>query len=184
MQGVGTLESPGGEPKYFNTTGHYYQWVESKYHYSYTEFSIGINWQTAQLDAFGRCYKGQRGYLATITSAEEQEFISSLIPDVSYPYYFVGWLGGSDRSNEGEWLWTGGPEKGQYFWSGGPSNGDGQTVGTSYENWYCYQDTQFPYCEPNESNNQDCLHMYGDGRWNDVSCSLETNGYFVEFGMS
>ena len=140
MQGVGTLESPGGEPKYFNTTGHYYQWVEAKYHYSYTEFSIGINWQTAQvlahgldfsfhsqtivnkqknnskkfeftrnscaifqrqLDAFGRCYKGQRGYLATITSAEEQEFISSLIPDVSYPYYFVGWLGGSDRSNEG-----------------------------------------------------------------------------------
>ena len=53
MQGVGTLESPGGEPKYFNTTGHYYQWVEAKYHYSYTEFSIGINWQTAQVLAHG-----------------------------------------------------------------------------------------------------------------------------------
>ena len=43
-----------------------------------------------------------------------------------------------------------------------------------YEGW--------GYCEPNDQNNQDCMHMYGNGRWNDVSCSLRANALLVEYG--
>ena len=26
------------------------------------------------------------------------------------------------------------------------------------------------------------MHMYGDGRWNDVDCTIKTQAFFVEYG--
>ena len=85
------------------------------------------------------------GYLATITSAEENEFIRSVLPNYKF--------GASDYLVEGDWRWIGGPEAGQLFWAAGPQN-------EMYNNW--------GGGEPNDSNNEDTAQMYGNGVWNDA----------------
>ena len=49
---------------------------------------------------------------------------------------------------------------------------------------YCNDEEGWDYCDPNGSNSydQDCMHMYADGKWNDVDCSLKTQAFFVEYG--
>lgn len=76
-------------------------------------------------------FMGLGGYLATITSQEEQTFLNGLWPgagSVSGQFndlsYFL--IGGSDRDQEGAFEWIGGPEDGQAFsytnWSSGEPN--------------------------------------------------------------
>lgn len=168
-----------GPPVEFN--GHYYQWVPAPYHYTENEFDVGLLWKDAERDAASRCHLGLRGYLATITSQAEQDVITDLVPPLAYSnYYFIGWLGAADRADEGTWTWTDGPDKDLQFWSG---NGDtGQAVNGAYNNWYCHLNSNWDYCEPNNANNQDCMHAYGDGSWNDIKCSVRGTGYFVEYG--
>ena len=88
----------------------------------------------------------------------------------------------ANATNKGHWIWTNGPERGQQFWSGGDSDNGGYAVGDAYTHWYCH-DESFNYCDPNNDNNQDCGHLYGDGFWNDVSCETRSEGYFVEYGL-
>jgi len=60
-------------------------------------------------------YYGLRGYLATITSQVENDFIKGKTKG-------VGWIGASDAAVEGDWRWVTGPEgledggKGLLFW--------------------------------------------------------------------
>ncbi len=92
---------------------------------------------------------GVTGHLSNITSAAENAFVHAMAP-------VNAWLGGSDAAVEGDWRWTSGPEAGQQFWSGGVG---GTTVGGSYANW--------GGGEPNNSGNEDTVHMRPDGMWND-----------------
>ena len=63
---------------------------------------------------------GLKPYVATITSAEEQDFIQQKMHYSSvYSGWQSGWLG-AIGSTEKIWSWDSGPEKGQKFWSGGP----------------------------------------------------------------
>ena len=59
------------------------------------------------------------GYLAIITSGSEKDFISSTFnvdePDV--------WIGGDDRSSEGNWEWITGEAWSYEYWNGGEPNG-------------------------------------------------------------
>ena len=89
------------------------------------------------------------GYLATITSADENEFVRSVLPNYK--------LGASDYVVEGDWRWVGGPEAGQLFWVGNP---DGAVQNEMYNNW--------GGGEPNNSNNEDTVQMYSNGIWNDA----------------
>ncbi|NBP54833.1 MAG: hypothetical protein EBU67_11270, partial [Actinobacteria bacterium] len=52
---------------YYSTTGHFYQAVSSS----------GITWTNANTAATGASYKGRPGYLVTITSPEEQNFLNN-----------------------------------------------------------------------------------------------------------
>ncbi len=108
---------------------------------------------------------GVTGHLANITSQAENDFINALAPGNV-------WLGGSDAAVEGEWRWLAGPEAGQQFWQGGIG---GSTVGGSYANWGAG--------EPNNSGNEDTVHMRPDGRWNDQPGSTAYN-YVVEWDAS
>lgn len=45
------------------------------------------------------------GYLATITSADEQAFVAYLASQVDWEAFFIG---GSDENSEGEWYWLNG----------------------------------------------------------------------------
>ena len=166
-----------------STNGHYYQLVEITYHVD-RDYTTGINWNEAQKDAASRCHNGMRGYLATISSQEEQDYIDAMIPpqDLDFQFYEC-WIGGTDVHQEGQWMWMDGPEKGTFFWSGGS---DGQPIDGHFSNWYCEDATSYPawpYCEPNDANSgQDCMHVYGNGKWNDVTCDLRANAFLVEFG--
>lgn len=63
----------------------------------------------ADLTANYATYLGMSGYLVTITSAEEQEFVSLLSSRSEW------WTSGSDGASAGSWIWTAGPEAGQAF---------------------------------------------------------------------
>ncbi len=93
--------------------------------------------------------EGVTGHLSNITSQAENDFVHAIAP-------VNAWLGGGDGAVEGEWRWLVGPEAGQQFWQGGVG---GSTVGGSYANW--------GGGEPNNSGNEDTVHMRPDGRWND-----------------
>jgi hypothetical protein len=144
---------------------------------------------------------GQQGYLATITSAEENEFISSKLEGATNVI-----INGSDEATEGEWKFVSGPENGTSFWSG--CHTTGSAVNGAYTKWN-------PEGEPNNyisntnkcggtaynptaSLGEDCLvtnwagnsvaEKYRGGYWNDFPCFLtrgdgvDVGGYVVEFG--
>ena len=69
------------------------------------------------------------GYLATITSADEQAFVAYLASQVDWEAFFIG---GSDENSEGEWYWLNGETWDYTAWYPGgavgktePNNGYG-----------------------------------------------------------
>lgn len=169
--------------------GHHYQLVYV--------FHGGITFPNALHDATTRCVSGQPGHLAVVDSEEENNFLRSLIPAMEPGRYFsfVAWLGSADTANEGEWAWVAGPDKGKVFWRGNGETGSPEEG--AYSNWFCKtlddsiaqddfwswgtDDMTWDHCEPNDYQNQDCLHMYGEGSWNDISCYWAGEAFFVEF---
>ncbi len=71
-----------------------------------------------------------QGYLATIASAAENDFVLSLIDEDKYWFYdipgggsFGPWLGGTDAAQEGVWQWvTGEPWNYTNWFPGQPDN--------------------------------------------------------------
>lgn len=82
-----------------------------------------ISWNSAQAAA-----EGKGGYLATITSAEENQFVFNLTVNTPGAWHQAGWwigpwLGGSDAASEGNWQWvTGEPWVYTNWLSGQPDN--------------------------------------------------------------
>lgn len=142
---------------FFPDNGHLYEYVSSTQ-----------TWGGAKSAAEARTKYGATGYLATITSQSENDFVADRLDN-------AGWMGASDSTQEGNWKWVTGPENGTQFWSG---NYNGVAVGGQYENWNTG--------EPNDSgNNEDCGQFLsgGSGLWNDLPCSGTTlPGYVVEYG--
>lgn len=141
--------------------GHWYEFV-----------SAPVNWTTARTQALAGIWLGESGYLANVTSAEENLFVSTVIAQGQ-----LAWLGGSDEwnaraeSDEGKWKWMDGPEAGQMFWNSG--------VTQLYANW-----------APGEPNNccggEDYLltNWAFPGGWNDhggPGNPWQLNGYVVEY---
>jgi hypothetical protein len=126
--------------------GHYYMYVNAS--------PNGISWDNARKAAEAERFNGLKGHLATMTSREENDFITSIL-DKTITY----WIGAYQRPNckepDGGWRWVT-REK----WS--------------YTNWYIQ--------EPNNvSNNEDCIEMIPSGGWNDQDRNNAMPGYVVEF---
>lgn len=121
------------------------------------------SWQNARTAALARSHLGMAGYLATVTSAAENAFLTSLSGA-------VGYLGGSDETTEGTWRWVDGPEAGQAFWI------NGVTQPGFFANWNGG--------EPNNSGNEDYVHtnFILAGGWNDIPNTGSTSVFFVEYG--
>ena len=137
---------------YLASTGHFYEFINS-----------ASSWDAAKTAASAKTYYGLQGYLATVTSAEENSFVKSKLSS------YNTWLGGSDAATEGSWLWATGPEKDTQFSTGATA------YNSSYVNWKSG--------EPNNTNGtEDCLIMYySDGSWNDGGNNTPIR-YIVEYG--
>jgi gliding motility-associated-like protein len=139
-----------------STNNHFYQFINAS----------GISWTAAKTAAEQLSFFGKQGYLATVTSAAENQFIVSKIQG-------QGWMGASDSQTEDVWKWMTGPEAGTQFWQG---RSNGSVVGGLYNNWYSG--------EPNDwGSGEDYAHFLLDGKWNDYPLSSGSiQGYIVEFG--
>lgn len=157
--GTDTLEislvNPG--EVFFSGTNHLYEYVSST-----------LDWNGAKTAAEGRTKYGATGYLTTITSQSENDFVSARLLN-------AGWMGASDITTEGTWKWVTGPENGTTF-----------CIGTNPCNAQSGQYTNWNTGEPNDSgSNEDCGQFLagGTGKWNDLPCSGTTlPGYVVEYG--
>ncbi|MEI6679947.1 MAG: PKD domain-containing protein [Mariniphaga sp.] len=169
---------------YLPATGHFYRYVSASL----------ISWQGAKADAESNAmmYYGLRGYLATITSQVENDFIKIKTKG-------VGWIGASDARIEGEWRWVTGPEAledngtGRLFWNG---KGASYLMGVPGTGPYLGRFNNWNTNEPNDSgNNEDYAHiLFSSGqstaqlRWNDLpntggnGLNDTPQGYLIEFG--
>lgn len=126
--------------------GHYYDFISSP-----------VNWATALANSAASTHLGLQGYLVTITSAEEQAFITnSITPSTDT----VTWMSASDSASEGTYVWQAGPEAGDVL---------------TYLNW--------APGEPNNLGNEDFIHFNWStgGRWNDIPGTLNY-AYVIEYG--
>lgn len=124
-------------------------------------------WDEAKARAAGMSYLGFPGRLATITSAEEQAAIESIIPS---HWSYNAMIGGTDAGHEGTWVWDTGPEAGTIFWKdGAPYNG-------AYTHWRPGEPNAF-------SASEDYLVLY-EHRWIDSSANdFYHRGFIVEYQL-
>lgn len=136
------------------------QWAGNGHWY---EFVATLStWDEAFAAANAASYNGMPGYLATVTSADENSFVSATVAGGS-----LAWLGGSDGGNAvNDWTWRNGPELGLAF---------------TFTAW-----------APGEPNNccggEDYVHTnWGPGLWNDhggPGNPWQRNGYLIEYSAA
>jgi hypothetical protein len=87
-----------------------------------------VSWETAEKLVKDFRWLGRQGHLATITSADEAEFLNKQFAGSTWL-----WLGAMDEGGKGVWRWADGPEKGQVFWERDKSS-------SSFSDWIEYSD--------------------------------------------
>ena len=152
-------------------TEHFYEYVSGT-----------TSWTNSYTNASNKSYFGRVGYLATVLSEAENNFIWKLMANdawfgASDDYGYINTAKGStvyasQSAAEGKWHWVTGPEKGQNFsngntpsttlvsgmyhkWAGGEPNGTSEAFGQFYSS--------------------------NSGQWNDLANS-NLPGYICEYG--
>ena len=116
-------------------------------HY-YLVLDANMSWNEA------REYAGTLGgHLLCVSSQEEQDFVASLLDGSCEKEYY--WLGFSDESAKGEYVWVNGEKNDYANW------GDGQP--------------------DNRENSEHFASMSRDGKWNDLPEIFESVGLIIEW---
>ncbi len=147
-----------------NPTGYYYNGVNGHF---YRPITNGNTYTGARAAAEATTFKGQTGYLVTITSADEDNFIQLNVPQQNI------WIALTDEVTEGRWIIDAGPEKGTLIkTSNGQLNGN---IQGQYNNW--------AGGEPNNSGNEDytVTKWSGGTQWNDLPNNFYC-AYVIEYG--
>ena len=147
-----------------NPVGYFYNGVNGHF---YRPISTGATYTNARAASLLTTFKGQTGYLVTITSADEDAFIFNNVPQGNI------WFALTDEVSEARWTIDAGPEKGTLIKiNNGQTNGN---IPGQYNNW--------AGGEPNNSGDEDyAVTKWGGGsQWNDLpnyfSCA-----YVIEYG--
>ncbi|MDA9877060.1 autotransporter domain-containing protein [Candidatus Pelagibacter sp.] len=179
--------TPAGN-NYNAANGHYYKLVNSS----------AIDWVDAKDAAEASTYNGLTGYLVTITSEAENDFLDAKVSQNT-------WIGASDDSTytstsysageptEGTWQWVSGPENGKTFFCQvrqNMANGNAKAnaasdecsvaTGYSYNNWLTNEPNDHSTATVGEEN---CAHLKSNGKWNDLDCTGGAVSYYIiEYG--
>mgnify|MGYP003347351856 CR=1 FL=1 len=153
---------------YLPTNGHFYKYVSWPTGVSGGDAAY-LNIKSA---AQSTIFKGQTGYLVTITSSDEQNFIQTNVVGSNILIALT------DRTQEGVWKWDAGPELGTTIKT---ANSGGEVSG-QYNNW-CSG-------EPNNwgSGENYVVTKWGGGNcWNDYGPAATAfpggiGGFVIEFG--
>lgn len=120
----------------------------------YELVTAGKTLSDATTNASASTFDGQKGYLATITDATENTFV----------YNKTGgawtWINGNDTATEGSFVYD-------------STSGAPETGALSYKN--------FAGGEPNNLGNEDGVHLWGGGTWNDLAVGAQIWSV-VEYG--
>jgi hypothetical protein len=148
-----------------NPTGFYYNGVNGHF---YKPVTAGTTYTGARSASLLTTFKGQTGYLVTITSASENAFIFSNVPQANI------WFAATDEVIDGTWVIDAGPEKGTVM-----KTSNGQTAGNRpgvYNNWAGGEPNGY-----NHSEDYAVTNWSGASTWNDLSNNW-TNPYIIEYG--
>ena len=151
---VTATENPAGY-FYLPTNGHFYRPI-----------STGAFYTAAKSAAAATTFRGQTGYLVTITSADEDAFIFNNVPQSQI------WFALSDAAQEGYWRIDAGPENGTLI-----KTQNGQFAGNiagQYNNW--------AGGEPNNSGGEHyAVTKWNGSQWNDLPNGFSCP-YVIEYG--
>lgn len=140
-------------PIFYPVNGHYYEAVLGAY-----------TWTDASTNAQNSAYLGVNGYLATLTSAEENDWVWNNVLSGPHPHYRYYWLGGYQSPTDQ-----------------GPANGWQWVTGEPWA-W-----TNWNTAEPNDylGHAEDYLQFQEDAKWNDTTVNnmLYNNGYIIEYAV-
>ncbi|MEE9208800.1 MAG: lectin-like protein [Gemmatimonadota bacterium] len=145
----------GGTPLVWAGNGHAYDAIDAPF---------GITWVDARDAAAAAALDGCFGHLATLTSAEENEFVAAnltqALPNGQRGFWIGGWQPSGSPEPAGGWTWV----TGEPF---------------VFTNWNAP-------AEPNNfgAGGEDAIHLWdnGAGAWNDLGSLNTTPGYVVEYG--
>ncbi len=146
-----------------NPAGFFYNGVNGHF---YRPISAGNTYTGARAAALSTTFKGQTGYLVTITSADEDAFIYNNVPQSQI------WFALTDEVSEGMWRIDAGPEAGTLI-----KTSNGQFAGNisgQYNNW--------APGEPNNAGNEDyAVTKWNGTQWNDLPNNFSCP-YVIEYG--
>jgi hypothetical protein len=146
-----------------NPPGYYYNPINGHF---YQPVTTGATYTAAREASLLATFKGQQGYLVTITSADEDAFIFANVPQSNI------WFALTDEASEARWTIDAGPEKGTLIKiNNGQLNGN---IPGQYNNW--------APGEPNDSGNEDyAVTKWNGSQWNDLPNHF-SNPYVIEYG--
>ncbi len=172
---------------YYNRgDGHYYLAVDNEGEVQDEALGDQISWDEAKTAANALEKFGMQGYLATLTSEDENDFIAE------YTDAQDVWIGAarvdgdnSDCTVGKVWEWADGPEEGtDFFTQTTPGSGGGTPIGTEFNAWA--EGEPNSNCnlasDPNWDEGYAVTNWNGDpGEWNDVKKNHAVYAYLVEF---
>jgi uncharacterized repeat protein (TIGR02543 family) len=161
---IGIASMPGTSEFYYDAnSGHYYKFV-----------STPLPWETATAAAEATTLFGLRGYLAEVNSAAENNFIGTETTATNI------WIGASDRTTEGTWIWAGATNAYPKPIGSGTNSGRSAT----FHSWADGEPNDWPWHAPSKPEREDCAVTNWQGKigmWNDWPC-LIPQPYLIEFG--